>query len=59
MLDSEDSHPTRRWQRPGAALIGDAAHAYGPLTGKMANLAVNDAYTLGAMLNNPGAAARL
>lgn len=39
------------WHQPSAVVIGDAAHAYGPLTGKMANLAINDAYTLGTMLN--------
>lgn len=39
------------WHSSSAVIIGDAAHAYGPLTGKMANLAINDAYTLGAMLN--------
>ena len=31
--------------------LGDAAHAYGPLTAKMANLAINDAYSLAVMLN--------
>lgn len=40
------------WHKSQAVIIGDAAHAYGPLTAKMANLAVNDAYTLGEMLNN-------
>ena len=41
------------WHKGNSAvIIGDAAHAYGPLTAKMANLAINDAYTLGMMLNN-------
>jgi len=40
------------WHQPLAVIIGDAAHAYGPLTAKMANLAVNDAYTLGEILNH-------
>ncbi len=40
------------WHQPQAVIIGDAAHAYGPLTAKMANLAVNDAYTLGEILNH-------
>lgn len=40
------------WHQPSAVIIGDAAHAYGPLTAKMANLAINDAYTLAAMLND-------
>lgn len=39
------------WHNKSAAIIGDAAHAYGPLTAKMTNLAINDAYTLGMMLN--------
>ena len=34
------------------AIIGDAAHGYGPLTGRMCNLAINDAFTLGTCLNN-------
>ena len=40
------------WHNRSAAIIGDAAHAYGPLTAKMANLAINDAHTLSAMLND-------
>ena len=40
------------WHNSSAAIIGDAAHAYGPLTAKMANLAINDAYTLSVMLND-------
>lgn len=43
-----DSEP---WHRPHAVIIGDAAHAYGPLTAKMANLAINDADTLASILN--------
>lgn len=39
------------WHQPSAVILGDAAHAYGPLTGKMANLAVNDAHTLAMLLN--------
>jgi len=39
------------WHRSNAVIIGDAAHAYGPLTAKMANLAINDAHSLAAMLN--------
>lgn len=39
------------WHRPNAVIIGDAAHAYGPLTAKMANLAINDAHSLAMMLN--------
>jgi len=39
------------WHHASAVIIGDAAHAYGPLTAKMANLAINDAYTLSVMLN--------
>lgn len=39
------------WHRPHAVIIGDAAHAYGPLTAKMANLAINDAHTLATILN--------
>ena len=41
------------WWQPNAVLIGDAAHAYGPLTAKMANLAMNDAHSLATMLNGP------
>uniref|UniRef100_A0A7S1Y785 FAD-binding domain-containing protein n=1 Tax=Grammatophora oceanica TaxID=210454 RepID=A0A7S1Y785_9STRA len=40
------------WVQPCAAIVGDAAHAFGPLTAKMANLAVNDSYTLATMLND-------
>lgn len=41
------------WHKGNSAvIIGDAAHAYGPLTAKMANLAINDASTLEKMLNN-------
>ena len=40
------------WFQPNAVLIGDAAHAYGPLTAKMANLAMNDAHSLATMLND-------
>jgi salicylate hydroxylase len=40
------------WHQPQAVLVGDAAHAYGPLTAKMANLAINDAHSLGMMLNS-------
>lgn len=40
------------WYHQNAVLIGDAAHAYGPLTAKMANLAINDAYLLATLLNN-------
>eukprot|EP00581_Thalassiosira_minuscula_P018801 CAMPEP_0183717160 /NCGR_PEP_ID=MMETSP0737-20130205/10847_1 /TAXON_ID=385413 /ORGANISM="Thalassiosira miniscula, Strain CCMP1093" /LENGTH=918 /DNA_ID=CAMNT_0025946547 /DNA_START=104 /DNA_END=2857 /DNA_ORIENTATION=- len=43
-----DSKP---WHQPQAVIIGDAAHAYGPLTAKMANLAINDAHALGTILN--------
>ena len=39
------------WHRSNAVIIGDAAHAYGPLTAKMANLAINDAHCLATMLN--------
>ena len=39
------------WHRSNAVIIGDAAHAYGPLTAKMANLAINDAHSLATMLN--------
>ena len=39
------------WHQPHAVIIGDAAHAYGPLTAKMANLAINDAHTLATILN--------
>jgi len=39
------------WHRSNAVIIGDAAHAYGPLTAKMANLAINDAHSLAIMLN--------
>jgi hypothetical protein len=35
-----------------AGIVGDAAHAFVPLTAKMANLAINDAFTLGKMLND-------
>jgi salicylate hydroxylase len=40
------------WVQAPAVIIGDAAHAFGPLTAKMANLAINDAFTLGKMLND-------
>lgn len=40
------------WHNASAAIIGDSAHAYGPLTAKMANLAVNDAHTLSSLLND-------
>jgi len=43
-----DSEP---WHQSHAVIIGDAAHAYGPLTAKMANLAINDADTLASILN--------
>ena len=39
------------WHNSSAVIIGDAAHAYGPLTAKMANLAINDAFSLSEMLN--------
>lgn len=39
------------WHNTSAVLIGDSAHAYGPLTAKMANLAINDAHTLSSLLN--------
>jgi 2-polyprenyl-6-methoxyphenol hydroxylase-like FAD-dependent oxidoreductase len=40
------------WHNASAAIIGDSAHAYGPLTAKMANLAINDAWTLSSLLND-------
>eukprot|EP00751_Fragilariopsis_kerguelensis_P000392 CAMPEP_0170825362 /NCGR_PEP_ID=MMETSP0733-20121128/45899_1 /TAXON_ID=186038 /ORGANISM="Fragilariopsis kerguelensis, Strain L26-C5" /LENGTH=855 /DNA_ID=CAMNT_0011188877 /DNA_START=177 /DNA_END=2741 /DNA_ORIENTATION=+ len=40
------------WYQPNAVILGDAAHAYGPLTAKMANLAINDAHCLAIMLNH-------
>ena len=40
------------WCQSNAVLIGDAAHAYGPLTAKMANLAINDAHSLAELLNH-------
>ena len=43
-----DCHP---WYQPDAVLVGDVAHAYGPLTAKMANLAINDVHCLERMLN--------
>lgn len=40
------------WHQKSAVILGDAAHAYGPLTAKMANLAINDSHTLATLLNN-------
>ena len=40
------------WYQPNAVILGDVAHAYGPLTAKMANLAINDAHCLAIMLNH-------
>lgn len=40
------------WHNASAAIVGDSAHAYGPLTAKMSNLAINDAWTLSSLLND-------
>lgn len=45
-----DLNPVRQWQNGNACLIGDAAHAATPNMGQGACQAVEDAYTIGRLL---------
>ena len=46
-----DLKPIQRWQRENLCLIGDAAHATTPNLGQGACQAVEDAYTIGQLLD--------
>jgi len=45
-----DRDPLERWSRGRATLLGDAAHAMLPYLGQGAAMAIEDAYTLAAMI---------
>ncbi|MGY6633228.1 MAG: FAD-dependent monooxygenase [Alkalilacustris sp.] len=46
------------WQGPGCAIIGDAAHPTLPFMAQGANMALEDAWTLAAALDDPEAVGR-
>ncbi|WP_367180493.1 FAD-dependent monooxygenase [uncultured Jannaschia sp.] len=50
-----DHGATPRWRRGVCTLIGDAAHPTLPFLAQGANLALEDAWTLAAMLDDPAA----
>ncbi len=50
-----DHGVTPRWTRGACTLIGDAAHPTLPFLAQGANLALEDAWTLAASLDDPGA----
>ena len=47
-----DLKPITKWQNNGACLIGDAAHATTPNMGQGACQAIEDAYTIGQLLDS-------
>lgn len=49
--DITDLQPIPKWQQPQVCLIGDAAHAMTPNLGQGACQAIEDAYTIGQLLD--------
>ena len=49
-----DVPPLSRWSRGRVVIFGDAAHAPLPHQGQGAGMAIEDAYTLGALLGRHG-----